>query len=153
MSGTAKERTGWRDEEISRRHRLWGVACPAVDLDFVLLEYHHGKPCAIVEYKHVRAREIDPTKSNYRALVALANGYRNGAIPCFVARYNPVDWSFVVTPLNQVAADHYRESAGLWMTEQQFVRSLLFLRKSVLAKEDEAAIAALNGHLASEMLF
>lgn len=153
MSGTAKERTGWRDEEISRRHRLWGVACPAVDLDFVLMEYHHGKPCAIVEYKHVRAREVDPTKSNYRALVELANGYRNGELPCFVARYNPFDWSFIVTPLNNVACDYFREYAGQLLTEQEFVRFLLFLRKSVLSREDEAAIAALNSHLASEMLF
>lgn len=33
---TAQERTGWRDEEISARHRIWGVNCPAVDLDFLM---------------------------------------------------------------------------------------------------------------------
>ena len=38
-----KERTGWRDEEISRRHRLWGVSCAATDIDFLLVELQHSE--------------------------------------------------------------------------------------------------------------
>ena len=30
------ERTHWRDEALSERHRLWGYDCPAVDVDFLL---------------------------------------------------------------------------------------------------------------------
>lgn len=41
MSGP--ERTGWRDENLSRRHREWGFHCPAVDLGFLLIEYDTGE--------------------------------------------------------------------------------------------------------------
>jgi len=33
---TAHERTGFRDEALSRRHREWGINCPAVDVDWLL---------------------------------------------------------------------------------------------------------------------
>ena len=52
MTTWRTERLGWRDERLSERHGHWGFNCPAVDLDFVMLEYNHGKPCALVEYKH-----------------------------------------------------------------------------------------------------
>ena len=56
MGSTTKERTGWRDERISQRHRLWGVECQAIDLDFLLVEYRSEyddiRPVAIIEYKH-----------------------------------------------------------------------------------------------------
>jgi len=138
------ERTGWRDAELSRRHGSWGFHCPAVDLDFVMLEYNHGTPCALVEYKHINAAEVDPDHATYRALVALADE-RTDPLPCFIARYDPDDWSFVVTPLNERARQHYAHCAGQRLTEQRFVRSLHLLRKSVLLAEDEAAIAALRG--------
>jgi hypothetical protein len=51
---SASERTGWRDESVSRRHRKWGFDCPATDLDFMLLEYNHGAPVAVVDYKHYK---------------------------------------------------------------------------------------------------
>jgi hypothetical protein len=138
------ERTGWRDAELSKRHGSWGFNCPAVDLDFVMMEYNHGKPCALVEYKHVNARPVDPSRATYRALIALADGYSDGPLPCFIARYNPSDWSFIVTPLNDRARAHYAHCDGDILTEQRFVRSLHLLRKAVLTAEDEAAIAALN---------
>ncbi len=36
-----QERTGWRDEKISQRHREWGYNCPAVDLDFEVVDRVH----------------------------------------------------------------------------------------------------------------
>ena len=50
-----KERSGWRDEGISRRHRLWGVSCSATDIDFLLVEYIYNTPKAIIEYKNEHA--------------------------------------------------------------------------------------------------
>ena len=50
-----------------------------------------------------------------------------------------------VTPLNERARAYYADCAEETLTEQQFVRSLLMLRKSVLTAQDEAAISALNG--------
>ena len=143
------ERTGWRDAELSKRHGAWGFNCPAVDLDFVMMEYNHGKPCALVEYKHINARQVDPSHATYRALVALANGYTDGPLPCFIARYNPTDWSFVVMPLNDAAKAHYNHCVGQTLTEQRVVKSLHLLRKAVLTEEDKAAIAALNGTINS----
>jgi hypothetical protein len=110
-----------------------------------MMEYNHGKPCALVEYKHVNARAVNSSHATYRALVALADGYRDGPLPCFVARYDPQDWSFSVLPLNDAARKHYAHCLDEQLTEQRFVRSLHLLRKSVLTAEDEAAIAQLNG--------
>ena len=135
--------------EISNRHRKWGFNCPAVDLDFLMLEYNHGKPCALVEYKHRRAATVNPSHATYRALVALADGYKDGPLACFVAIYNPDDWSFRVIPLNESAKAHYaHRMADATITtrleEHQFVRSLHLLRKRVLSTEDEAAIELLK---------
>jgi len=109
-----------------------------------MMEYNHGKPCALVEYKHINARPVDPSHATYRALVALADGYLEGPLPCFVARYNPTDWSFIITPLNERARAHYSHCIGEKLSERRFVRSLHLLRKSVLTAEDEAAIAQLS---------
>jgi hypothetical protein len=139
------ERTGWRDEELSRRHGCWGFNCPAVDLDFLMLEYNHGKPCALVEYKHINARPVVASHATYRALSDLADGYVHGPLPCLVAIYDPRDWSFRIIPLNQRAMDHYSHCEGEALTEKRFVRSLHLIRKKILSQADEDAIAALNG--------
>jgi len=145
MNEWRTERTGWRDSELSKRHGAWGFNCPAVDLDFLMMEYNHGKPCALVEYKHTNAKVVDPSHATYKALIDLADGYKTSPLPCFVARYDPSDWSFEITPLNERAKSHYSHCIGVKLTEQRFVRSLHLLRKSVLTKEDEAAISQLNG--------
>ena len=149
MNTWRTERTGWRDSVLSERHGHWGFNCPAVDLDFVMMEYNHGKPCALVEYKHKNARLPDLNHATYRALIALADGYTVGPLACFIARYDPVDWSFVVTPLNERARQHYIHCIGEILTEQRFVRSLHLLRKSVLTVEDDAAIDELNDNTAT----
>lgn len=141
---SAEERTGWRDSEISLRHRLWGFNCPAVDLDFVMLEYNHGKPCALIEYKHKRARQPDPSHATYRALVDFADKYSEKPLPCLVAFYDPDNWTFRVIPLNEPSRNHYSHCAGQWISEQRFVRGLHLLRKAVLTQGDEYAIAQLN---------
>jgi hypothetical protein len=143
------ERTGWRDAALSERHGHWGFNCPAVDLDFVMMEYNHGKPCAIIEYKHRNATMPDVNHATYRALVALADGYRCGPLPCFIAIYDPDLWAFRVISLNEPARRHYAHCASESLTEQRFVRSLHLLRKSILTDEDEAAIRALNATLRS----
>lgn len=153
---SAEERSDWRDKEISNQHRQWGFNCPAVDLDFVMLEYNNAKPCALVEYKHWEARPPDKQHATYRALVALADGYRDGPLPCFVARYNPATWEFRVMPLNERAREHYKHCTDEWIPRHRFVTSLHLLRKRVLdavdkavirrlKAEDEAAIRELNG--------
>jgi len=81
-----QERTGWRDQELSLRHRMWGWDCPMVDLDFLGLEYDTKKPACLVEYKHECAKPGHKKEASYQALIELGNGYRAG-IPVFAVRY------------------------------------------------------------------
>lgn len=120
---SATERTGWRDQAISERHRLWGVHCTAVDLDLVLVEYHLARPVALVEYKHRRAR-FEPEHANYRALRDLAD--RSG-LPFVVAFYWPETWSFRVHPMNDIALRHFEPGVQLF-TEREFVERLYRMR-------------------------
>jgi hypothetical protein len=64
MRDVAKERSGWRDLELSQRHRAWGFDVPAVDIDY-FLAYDNGKAVALIEYKHERAQPQDFTSRNY----------------------------------------------------------------------------------------
>jgi hypothetical protein len=141
--GTRLERTGWRCQDISERHRAWGVDCPAVDMDFVLLEYNHGKPVALIEYKHDNAREPNLKHATYRALADLAGNYASGALPFYVVFYEPGAWWFRVFPVNERAKELCSEP-GAPITEQQFVKGLYLLRKKVLSKYDLEIIARLS---------
>lgn len=152
MSFVKPEKCGWRDEQISRRHRLWGVSCPAVDLDFVLLEFNYQEPVALVEYKHIRSKETGWHGGRYEALRKLCDGFHreeNGVfihtpLPFLVARYNPGNWTFIVTPLNRSARLIYARDVNKTISELRFVRYLYWLRKARLSKEDEKIMAGLN---------
>lgn len=148
--GVRQERTGWRCDAISERHRAWGFNCPAVDLDFVMAEFNHGKPVALIEYKHRWAREPNIQHSTYRALRALADGYKDGPLPFVVVFYCPDDWWFRIIPVNEPATEHWKHCLGEKLTEQRFVKGLYLLRKQVLTQEDEAIIARLNGSLPAD---
>ncbi len=121
---TGGERSGWRDADLSRRHRRWGFACPAVDLDFVLVEFGLGLPVAMVEYKHFRARSVDLEHPTYRALRALAD--REPAIPFLIARYWPGSWAYAVTSANNTAEALYGPERAY--SESEFVGALYELR-------------------------
>lgn len=136
------ERTDWRCQDISRRHREWGFNCPGVDLDFVMAEYNRGKPVAIIEYKHNNAREPELSHPTYRALECLANNYNGGPLPFMVVFYCPETWIMRVIPVNQAAKDFYQGWVNL--SEQQFVLSLYKMRKISLQDRDNKAIDRLN---------
>ena len=104
--GVRQERTGWRDESISARHRHWGFNCPAVDLDFLIVEYNVGKPVGLIEYKHNKARMPIIEHPTYRALSTLADGYRE-PLPFLVAFYWPDIWAFRLLPINETAQEHF----------------------------------------------
>lgn len=97
-----KERTGWRDEGISNRHREWGVGCTATDFDFLLLEYEFGEPSAIVEYKNEHAAPQYSSNVQYRALVKLGNSAK---IPVIVCRYSDDYSHYVAVALNKYARE------------------------------------------------
>ena len=131
------ERTGWRDERISERHRQWGFNCPAVDLDFLVVEYNLGLPVALVEYKHAAARMPDPNHATYRALRDLADNYSGGALPFLLVFYTVDPWTFRVYPQNDVATSFYAQASefdgtSIYLTERRFVRSLYVMRRLVV---------------------
>lgn len=125
--GVRQERTGWRDQELSQRHRVWGHNCPAVDLDFLIVEYNVGKPVGLIEYKHHHARYPDLRHATYRALTELANV---AGLPFLLAFYWPGIWAFRVTPVNSIANNHFKN--GEIVTEREFVRRLYGMRRRVL---------------------
>ena len=123
MPEVRPERSGWRDLELNNRHRKWGWDCPAVDLDFLFLEYDKGQPVAIVEYKHERAAPQYASHPTYQAMINL--GTRAG-IPVFAVRYTDDFENWTVTPLNPIGKTFLRERKN--MTEREWVTFLYELR-------------------------
>ena len=100
MDEVTPERTGWRDLELSLRHRKWGRDCPALDIDFLVIEYDTGRARGIVEYKHEKAETKSPIHPSYQAIVDLG---KRADLPVFTVRYaGDFSWWWV-TPLNAKA--------------------------------------------------
>lgn len=123
MMDVQSERTGWRDEGLSRRHRRWGWDCPAVDLDFLMLEYDHGKASAIVEYKNEHAAPQYATHPTYQAMIDLGN---RAMIPVIACRYSDDFSKWRVVPLNEFAKTFVPDRTE--MTEKQWVKLLYKIR-------------------------
>lgn len=130
------ERSGWRDERISARHRMWGSWATAVDIDFVLIESTiAAEPKALIEYKSFHATSA--THFQVRLLRNLADA---AGIPAFLALYWPDIWAFRVIPQNGLARrflPHERQ-----MTERQYVELLREIRGI-----DDALPDSLNNEL------
>lgn len=117
------ERSGHRDLSLSERHRKWGLKLPAVDLDFILIEYDRGRPAAIVEYKSIFAGEQYPSHPSYMALSQLGD---RANLPVFVVRYTPCFTEWRIIPLNVVAKKVVPERISV--DERTFVTFLYQLR-------------------------
>ncbi len=129
--GVRLDRSGWRDQEISERHREWGFNCPAVDLDFLVVEYNKGLPVCLIEYKHFKAQQPTLNHATYRALSDLANNYKTEGLPLMVAFYWPKIWAFKIIPVNNCAKKHFTD--GELLSEYDFVKRLYLLRRLTLA--------------------
>jgi len=123
MPEVREERSGWRDLDLSQRHRKWGWDCPAVDLDFLFLEYDKGKAVAIVEYKHERAAPQYASHPTYQAMIDLGT---RAHIPVFVCRYKSDFSEWLAVPLNEFAYERLPERRT--MTEREWVTFLYELR-------------------------
>ena len=125
-----EERTGWRDQGISARHRSWGYDCPALDIDFLMLEYDHGKAAALVEFKNEAAAQVHLGHPSMRAVIGLAD---NSAIPFFVVRYaGDFSW-YDVHPTNAKAREIVPKQIKL--TESEWVQLLYFCRDRKMPDE------------------
>ena len=123
MPDVRPERTGWRDKNLSERHRLWGWDCPAVDLDFLFLEYDKGKASAIVEYKHEAALPQRPSHPTYQAMKDLSD---RAGVPFFACRYKSDFSEFLAVPLNPIAKTYLPDRKP--MTEAEWVSFLYGVR-------------------------
>ncbi|MBQ3642555.1 MAG: hypothetical protein IJQ99_02210 [Synergistaceae bacterium] len=123
MPKVKQERTGWRDEGLSLRHRQWGFDCPMTDIDFLALEYDTGKAKAIVEYKNEHAQLQYPSHPSYRALIDLGN---RAELPVFACRYSDDFSKYKVTALNFHASKFCPVPAEL--TEREWVSMLYKIR-------------------------
>lgn len=123
MQQVRQERSGWRDLGLSLRHRQWGVACSAFDIDFLLVECMYARPLALIEYKKQDAP--DPTRAQLAALGTLAT---SAGIAFFVVWYSEGYSWFRVEPKNEKARQLLRGSATDWWDEQTFVRFLHRIR-------------------------
>jgi hypothetical protein len=117
------ERTGWRDENLSNRHRRWGWDCPAVDIDFLFLEYDKGQATAIVEYKNEHALPQYASHPTYQAMIDLGN---RAGIPVIACRYSDDFARWTVVPLNKYAKEYMPERKTV--SEMEWVQLLYRMR-------------------------
>ena len=127
-----KEDTGWRDEEMSNRHREWGWNCPVLDIDFLVCEYNLGKPVAIIEYKRQKIPVINESAVGYRVLRDLADA-RYRPLPLFVVFYWVGIWAFKVIPMNETARSYIVSETV--MSEYDYVSFLYKMRRIALKNE------------------
>ena len=121
---TAHERTGFRDDlALNDRHRLWGDNVPAVDIDWLLVEYDRRVPVALIDYQHA-AGSLDAKLggSNLEAFTRLAD---MAGLPAFVVRYRQ-PWEFSPYGLNDIALGVMPDARRL--DEESYVRWLYRLR-------------------------
>jgi len=118
------ERTHWRDEALSERHRLWGYDCPAVDVDFLLIEFDRKQPCALVDYKHEKLPALR-RNSNVATIGVLGS---MADIPAFVCGYaEDFSWFWPI-PLNEQAERWISKHDGKRLTEKEWVEMLYAMR-------------------------
>ena len=122
--------------ELSKRHRLWGYDCPAVDLD--MIEYDNGQPVAVIEYSTMR--KVGDDGSVGRNLDVIARTIQPH-IGLFVARYNR-RWNFAVDAVNQAAFDITPWPRHGWMPELDYVTWLYSIRGRELPDTVRWAITA-----------
>lgn len=118
------EYTGWRDQELSARHRtVWGFDMPMVDIDFLVAEYDKSIPVALVEYKW-ESRTPRLSGANYKTLRELADRAR---IPFFVCGYKGDFTKWYVYAGNKLALEALGATYKEW-TEEQYVAFLYKLK-------------------------
>jgi hypothetical protein len=137
------ERTGWRCEWISRRHREWHPSLAMCDLDFLCVEYHHSAPVALIEYKAMAPRELQ--NSSLSAASTLAD---LAALPFFVVFYLEQFPAFWVEPRNERAVALLCSAEVMATSERDYVDFLFALRGEVAP---DGALDALSTYTAQNV--
>ena len=126
---TANERHFKRDAILSAKHRTWGYNVPAVDIDFLMIEYDQSVAKALIEYRHINgAVRVD---ASVKAIIDLAD---RAGLPFFIVQYyyatdDGTRWKeatvdtpafFRITTMNKLAEQAYFSWGDEWMSEQQY---------------------------------
>lgn len=161
---TAHERTGYRDEEISRRHRTWGFNVPLYDIDGVLTdygivegiwtEYDRCKAVMFIDWK--RRFDTDTfflapnlADANLQVLEDVAHGR-----PAYVIHYMVDDndlWWFkpwCVTDADTLSLLPHDDS----LTELEFVEWLYAVRQRNIPSDIQSKLAAEFDRIDADML-
>lgn len=141
------------DRQLSERHmKWWGDNCPAVDLDFLMCEFNHAVPVALVDYKYFAAELGKTNERTYETLSGFYNKHGD-QLPFVVARYWPDTWAFKVLPVNAAAQQWFYERFDVshddghdWLalSEKDYVEALYALRGDALTAGDRRYIERLN---------
>ena len=133
------ERTNWRDQGLSARHRTWGDNLYASDLDFILCEYNWSICCAIIEYKSEFATKPNFSSSQYKSLINLGN---RADCPLFSVIYSKDFSNYKITPLNDSAKLYFKNEIEL--NEEKFTKFHKYIRekelKRIRSETDESFI-------------
>ena len=101
------ERSGWRDEWISKFHRKLGDALGMTDLDFVVIEWnqHNGRmiPRAIIDYK-VAGADISKSNPSLRAYETVGDILKVPALLVWYRRQAPAQ--FKIKGINRSGLRH-----------------------------------------------
>jgi hypothetical protein len=135
------ERTGWRCEWISQRHREWHFSLAMTDLDFVCIESRFSDPVALIEYKAMRPRELQTSSLN--AIRKLAN---LAALPFFITFYLERFPAFWVEPRNERAAAMIDASEAIAVSEREYVDFLFALRGEYAPTGVLESLSTYTGH-------
>ena len=120
------ERTGWRDQEISERHRLWGDDLYSVDIDFCMVEYYSRRGVLMVDYKNWMKKEsLYIHTASHDTLSWLADG-RNLPFCKVLYNFDTRPRTFEVIPVNDAAKAYFGTRQIL--NEEQWVRHQYHLR-------------------------
>ena len=123
MREVKEETTFWRDRSLSLRHRAWGFDVPAVDIDFLMIEYDSAEPIAIIEYKRETAAVQWASHPSIKAMIKLAD---RSEIMAIAVRYSAdLSW-FLATALNANARKLLPKPVTF--SEKGFVKFLYSIR-------------------------
>lgn len=126
-NGVKARATQFDSSAISDWHReKLGTDCPAVDCDFILCEYTHAEPCALIEYKHQNSKPVDLKHASYVALAKLATSHH---IPFFVVTYSPCLSAFRIQPASEIAERLLNQIDPICVSERTFIKFHRWIRR------------------------
>jgi hypothetical protein len=136
MREVRPEKTGWRDRDLSLRHREWGYDAPFADFDWVCVEYDMHKVMGLFDYKNETAEwPPDQDRGKKATLDALRDMADKGHVPFFVVRYKrPFSW-FEPYCWSNVAHMGWSSYHGRRMSEFDYVTFVYKLRARTVPSE------------------